>query len=295
MGSGGKDRMVGRKSIHSDKYSLMKYTLLFILAALAVQVSPAQISAKLIRYPDVSDSQITFVYGGDVWLVDKNGGTAVQMTESPGEESWPKFSPAGDEIAYTASYDGNEDVYVMPVKGGIPDRLTFQSHSDRTVDWHPDGNRVLFASNRSSGMTRVRQFYLVDRTGGMPEKLSVPYGELASFSADGSKLAYITKITENYPFKRYRGGLTSDILIYDFETGNVDRITTSTANDGKPVWAGKTVYFLSDRAANMRRNIWAFDTESKQLRQVTTLPISIYHTFRQGHPTWSLKWVATCI
>ena len=161
---------------------------------------------------DVSETQITFVYGGDIWLVDKNGGTAYQLTHSPGEESYPKFSPDGKYLAYTASYNGNSDIYVIPVTGGMPIRVTYQSHYDRMIDWHPDGEHILFASARESGRQSYRQFYKVGKNGGFPEKLKLPYGELASYSPDGNQLAYITKITENYPFKRYRGGLASDIF-----------------------------------------------------------------------------------
>ena len=89
---------------------------LLVVTLLASLAAPAfgQINARLMRYIDISDSQITFVYGGDVWLVDKEGGQAMQLTNSPGEESYPRFSPDGSEIAYTASYNGNEDIFVVP-------------------------------------------------------------------------------------------------------------------------------------------------------------------------------------
>jgi len=247
----------------------MKNLLLLIIALFGLSSASAQISAKLMRYTDVSDQQIVFVYGGDIWLVNKEGGTALQLTHSPGEESWPKFSPDGSEIAYTASYNGNSDVYVIPITGGIPTRVTYNSFSDRLIDWHPGGKKLLFASNRHSGVRSLRQFYVVDKSGGFPEELQIPYGELASFSPDGNKLAYITKITENYPFKRYRGGLTSDIIIYHFESKQTKRITKSEANDGKPAWAGNNVYFLSDRGENMRLNIWEYNTNSEELKQIT--------------------------
>ncbi len=117
----------------------------------------AQISAKLMRYMDVSDTRITFVYGGDIWVMPKSGGTALQVTHSPGEESWPRFSADGKFIAYTASYNGNQDVYVIPVNGGVPERITYQSHADRMVDWHPDGKQLLFASGRQSGRQSYNQ------------------------------------------------------------------------------------------------------------------------------------------
>jgi len=92
---------------------------------------------------------------------------------------------------------------------------------------------------------------------------------LASFSPDGNYLAYITKITENYPFKRYRGGLTSDIIIYDLRNNSAENITNNHANDGKPAWVDDKIYFLSDQAANMRRNIWVYDTKAKIAAQIT--------------------------
>jgi tricorn protease len=242
---------------------------MFILAVMAIQLSFGQVSARLMRYSDVSDSQIVFVYGGDIWIMPKEGGTAQQVTHSPGEESWPRFSPDGKEIAFSASYNGNMDVFVMPAAGGVPTRVTYNSFDDRMVEWHPDGQKLLFASTRESGRQSYSQFYLVDKSGGMPEKLEVPYGELASFSPDGKSLAYITKITENYPFKRYRGGLSSDILLYDMEENKAENLTNSPAIDGKPAWAGNQLFYLSDAGENMRLNVWQYDMEKKSGTQVT--------------------------
>jgi len=62
------------------------------------QTAYSQISAKLMQYMDVSSDQIAFVYGGDIWISPKEGGQAVRLTSSQGEESWPKFSPDGTHI-----------------------------------------------------------------------------------------------------------------------------------------------------------------------------------------------------
>jgi tricorn protease len=249
---------------------MFKKTGIVLLCALFLcHFAYGQISAKLMRYMDVSDTQITFVYGGDIWIMPKTGGTAIQVTHSPGEESWPRFSPDGNLIAYTASYNGNADVYVIPAEGGIPERITYQSLSDRMVDWHPDGEHLLFASGRESGQSRINQFYLVSKKGGLPEKLKIPYGELASYSPDGTRIAYITKITENFPFKRYRGGMASDIIVYDLLKDTAENITDNNAIDGKPAWVGDQIYFLSDQGENMRLNIWKYDTENKSIQQLT--------------------------
>lgn len=240
-----------------------------ISSVLFISSANAQINARLMRYMDVSADQIAFVYGGDVWLVSKEGGTALQLTDSPGEESYPRFSPDGNEIAFTASYNGNEDVFVVPATGGIPTRVTYQSHADRMVAWHPDGEHILFASSRASGTQRVRRFFLVDKTGGLPEMLDVPYGEMASFSPDGNQLAYVTRLAEDRPFKRYRGGFSSDVYVYDLNSNTAINITDSNAIDAKPIWIGDKIFFLSDQDDNMRLNIWAYDIEEGSTSQVT--------------------------
>ena len=244
--------------------------LITFLLAFTTLTSFSQINAKLIRHVDVSDTQITFVYGGDIWIMPRSGGQAIQITHSQGEESYPKFSPDGSEIAFTASYNGNLDVYVMPVNGGVPNRITYASFPDRMLDWHPDGKQILFASRREINTPRTQQFFLISKKGGMPDKLNIPYGELASFSDDGNQLAYITKITENYPFKRYRGGLSSDIIIHDLKKNKAEKITSDHANDGKPSWSGDNIYFLSDRDKEMRRNIWVYNTKDKSIRAITS-------------------------
>ena len=247
----------------------MRKILVLMSALFLFNNTYGQISAKLIRYADVSDARITFVYGGDIWIMPKKGGTAIQVTHSPGEESWPRFSPDGQYIGFTASYNGNQDVYVMPSTGGVPTRVTYPSFADRMIDWHPDGENLLFASARESGIPRIRQFFLVSKHGGFPRKLPVPYGELASYSPDGNYLAYITRITENYPFKRYRGGLTSDIIIYNLQNNTAENITQNNAIDGKPAWVNDKIYFLSDQGKNMRLNIWVYDVKTKTSSQIT--------------------------
>ena len=69
----------------------MKKLILLFISLLLIGNAYSQINAKLMRYMDVSDTQITFVYGGDIWIMPKIGGTAIQVTHSPGEESWPRW------------------------------------------------------------------------------------------------------------------------------------------------------------------------------------------------------------
>lgn len=239
------------------------------MIVLMPEASKAQINAILLQQPDVSETQITFVYAGDVWVVSKSGGLATRLSSPAGVESFPKFSPDGSRIAFSANYQGNTDVYVMPVTGGIPKRLTEHSFSDRVIDWHPDGTKVLFASSRESGRQRFAQFYLVNTAGGMAEKLPVPYGEFGTFSPDGKQFAYTQKSRAFRTWKRYTGGMAPDITLFDLEDYSSEVIVESEANEEIPMWSGNEIYFLSDRGPNKRFNIWAYDLNDKSVKQLT--------------------------
>ena len=243
-------------------------TTLLALLTFAPSAS-AQIDARMFRYPAVSKDQIAFVYAGDIWLVPKKGGTAVRLSSPLGEESFPRFSPDGSRIAYSASYDGNLDVYVVPSTGGVPVRLTHHPMADRVIGWHPDGRKVLFASGRESGRQRFSQFYLVGLEGGMPEKLPIPYGEFGAFSADGGQIAYMPMSRDFRTWKRYRGGWAPDLWLFDLKTMASRNLTNDPANDAQPMWHGDTIYFLSDRGPAQRNNIWAHDVPSGRTRQIT--------------------------
>jgi len=240
-----------------------------IVAGAAIPAT-AQIDARMFRYPDVSATQITFVYAGDIWTVPKGGGVATRLSSPAGEEMFPRFSPDGKTIAYSANYDGNLDVYVVGATGGMPVRLTHHPMGDRLIDWHPDGKRVLFASGRESGRQRYNQFYLVPATGGLPEKLAVPYGEFGAFAGDGRRFAYMPQSQDFRTWKRYRGGWASDIWLFDLQTMAASNLTRNEANDGQAMWFGDTIYFLSDRGPGERANIWALDSKAGTARQVTT-------------------------
>ena len=242
---------------------------LTVLLSIASPPVHAQVSARMFRYPDVSATSITFVYGGDIWVVPKAGGTASRLTTPPGEESFPRFSPDGTKIAYTANYDGNQDVYVIPAAGGVPLRITHHPMPDRLVGWYPDGRSLLIATSMASGRQRYSQFYKVSATGGLPEKLPVPYGEFGAISPDGRYLAYTPMSQDFRTWKRYRGGWKADIWLFDLQTFASENLTHNDVNDAQPMWHGRTLYFLSDRDSAQRNNIWAYDLDTKQSRELT--------------------------
>ena len=121
--------------------------LSFVMLLFAASLVLAQGNTPpILQKPTISRTQIAFAYGGDLWLVARDGGDARRLTTGVGIETDPIFSPDGSMIAFTGEYEGNVDVYVVPAAGGVPKRLTYHPGTDEVVGWTNDGKRVLFRS-----------------------------------------------------------------------------------------------------------------------------------------------------
>src|SRR2546426_864202 len=182
---------------------------------------------RLMRFPDISNDQVVFVYAEDLWVASIKGGLAHRLTAHPGDELYPKFSPDGKWIAFTGEYDGNADVYVIPSEGGEPRRLTFHPGDDFVLGWTPDSKKILFRSNRASAPARYQRLFLVSLEGGLPEMLPVPRASLTSFSPDAQRIAYTSTSQEFRTWKRYRGGWSPAIGIYDLKKNTYEELPRS--------------------------------------------------------------------
>ncbi len=219
----------------------------------------------LLRFPTVSKTQIVFNYAGDLWIVSREGGDARRLTSGIGTEALPYFSPDGSMIAFTGEYDGNLDVYVVPAAGGIPRRLTYHPADEYVAGWTPDGKKILFNSWANSFMHFEDQLYTVPVDGGFPTALPLPIAEDASFSPDGSHIAYIPHPKWQQAWKRYHGGQTTPIWIADLKDSSILKVPRENSNDHHPMWVGDTIYFLSDR--NGPVSLFAYDTKTKQVTE----------------------------
>jgi tricorn protease len=213
--------------------------------------------------PDVSRTDIVFVYGGDIWTVPRAGGIARRLTAGSGPKAFPKFSPDGETIAFTGTYDGNRNVYTMPAVGGEAKRLTYNSATELVLGWKPDGKSVLFRSDRSSFSQRFMRLFTVSTAGGMAAMLPTLEAGLACFSPDGTQIAY----SEFTAWKRYRGGDQAYISIYGVDNNRYSEIPHGDETDSFPMWSGDTIYFTSDRSYTA--NLFSWNLHTRQLKQVT--------------------------
>ena len=222
----------------------------------------------MMRYPDVSSTHIVFVYADDIWVVPRLGGTASPLASPPGGEVFPRFSPDGRTIAFSGNYDGNTDIYTVAVDGGIPQRVTYHSSGERLCDWSFD-NQLLFAMNGLGGLGRQAQLFTVQQAGGLPKRLPVPYGGYGVISGDGQWLAYTPRNRDFRTWKRYRGGWASNIWLFHLGNHTSRKITDWEGTDTIPMWHGRKIYYLSDAGPNHRLNIWCYNLEANERKQVT--------------------------
>ena len=237
--------------------------------------------AALPRFPQPYGDRIVFVADGNIWSVAKAGGEAVRLTSAAGQDMLPRLSPDGRWIAYTEASKAGTDVWVIPAVGGQARRLTFHPTTEAgtggrhgpdnmVVTWTPDSKSVVYLTKKNDWNTWITEMYQVPVDGGLPTPLPIDYQTgLATFSPDGHSIAY-NRIFRNFrTWKRYNGGLAQQVYTFNFDTRQLAQITNWSGTNTSPMWYGRKIYYLSDQDAHRRANIWVYDLDSKQAREVT--------------------------
>ncbi len=246
---------------------MLKNRIVLLLLAVCANVAFAEsFEPLLLQHPSLSADQIAFDYGGEIWIVSRDGGDATRLVTGSDRLSGPIFSPDGESVAYSGDYHGNEDVYVVPAAGGEPERLTYHPGADVAIGWTPDGKNVLFTSQRARYSDPAQFFTMPLRGRGFPTELPLPMGADGSYSPDGKELAYVPIFQWEPYWKDYRGGQTTPIWIANLSDSSITKIPRDNSNDRNPMWVGKTIYFLSDR--NGPFTLFAYDIVSGKVTEV---------------------------
>lgn len=246
---------------------MITFPLLAFLASAAMPVVEDG-GASMFRYPDISNDEIVFAYANDLWRVPLEGGIALPLASPDGVEVMPRFSPDGSQVAFMGNYEGNRDLYVVPTRGGMPHRVTHHPGSERLSDWGPDST-LLFSGRNMGGVPRAEMVFSVDAEGGMPEALPMPYGANATIDRSGTWVAYTPNQRDGRTWKRYRGGMASDLWLLNLETGDSRRVTDWEGTDTLPMWHGDQLFYLSDAGPEHRLNLWKYDVPSGESTQLT--------------------------
>ncbi|MBI1400810.1 S41 family peptidase [Hyphomonas sp.] len=240
--------------------------------AVAVWGVAAGASAQTLGYyqtPALGDDALVFASEGDLWRAPASGGTAVRLTTHEETESNPVISPDGKWIAFDASYDGPSEVYVMPVAGGAPVRLTHEGGGVTVRGWL-DNSHVLYRTTNLPG-TIPRQLRSIDRETLKTEAIPLDGADQATLLADGKTLVFtrygLSMFSDNAV--HYRGGRMAQLWRYTL--GSDAEAVRLAADFGAPIrspmaWNGR-IYFVSDKSGT--DNIWSVDEIGKDPVQHT--------------------------
>ena len=236
----------------------------YLTAGLAALVSlygvPAMAQTKgYYTAPALGDDVLIFASEGDLWSVAPDGGDALRLTTHMEFETGSVISPDGTKVAFSAYYQGAAEIYVMPVTGGTPTRVTFENGGVTPRFWLDDTHFVYRTVNLPG--TIPRQLRIVNIENGETSDIPLADADHATLSGDGSTLFFtrfgLSMFNDNAV--QYRGGRMAQLWAYTM--GSETEATRLAADFGAPIrhpmwWDGR-IYFVSDKSGV--DNIWSVD------------------------------------
>ena len=129
------------------------------MGALALAMASALCAQQHSFYtrPDIHGDMVAFTCEGDLWLASITNGQARRITSDVGVERNARFSPDGTMIAFNGQYDRAGEVYVMPVIGGAPRRLTYDPSGPVVLGWTPDSKSIIYRSSHESTSSYINK------------------------------------------------------------------------------------------------------------------------------------------
>lgn len=218
------------------------------------------------RNPTVWKNKVVFVADDDLWTVSLEGGRAERLTPSIGEANDPAFSPDGQWIAFTATYEGHSEVYAMPAEGGETQRLTYVAEGSTVVGWKSN-TEIIFSSTKSHPF-RLRSLYQVNLQSGKVDRLPCGPSNFISYNPEG-KGSVIQRHGHGYvSWKRYKGGTAGELWIDPKGEGEFKKLIPIKGNALRPLWIQNRIYFISDHQGH--GNVYSCSPEGEDRKRHTS-------------------------
>ena len=133
---------------------------------------------------------LVFTAEGDLWKTTVNGGVPERLTAHPGQETNAALSPDGKWVAFTGTYEGPAEAYVLPLDGGPPRRLTWDGGPVTVASWTPDG-KVLCTTRRYSTLPNA-SLIAIDPVNGVQSAVPLAQASDGIYASDGT--LYFTRL-----------------------------------------------------------------------------------------------------
>ncbi len=167
---------------------------------------------------------------------------------------FPTISPDGGQIAFVEPLDDANIWQLVP--NGKPRKLIASNHADHSAQISPDGQHIVFVSDRSGG----EELWLCRADGSNPQQLTQRNAPTGSprWSPDGRGIVFDSREDGN-----------SEVFIISVEGGPPRRLTNDKANDSLPCWSpdGQTIYFRSNRSGSQQ--LWKMSAQGGAALQLT--------------------------
>ena len=215
------------------------------------------------RFPDIRDDKVVFISEDDIWVVDKNGGVARRITTSLSFIHYPKISPDGKWIAFSAQEEGYIEIYLIPFNGGEAKRLTHLGAHSMVLGWSNDSKYIYFSSAFEQAYNTSIYKIQIDKKA--PTRVPVGYANRISFGKIGTVIGRHTRDTARW--KRYKGGTAGELWIDEKGDGNFVKLINTGGNLDCPMWINNRIYFISDHEGIA--NIYSCTPKGRSLKRHT--------------------------
>ncbi len=245
----------------------MRKIVLAVVMSLCAGVASA-VAPAMPRDPALAPdgSRIAFSWQGDIWIAPGTGGTAQRITANPGYDHHPVWFADGKRLAFTSDREGSDDVFVVELGGGAPQRLTFHEAPDLAQGVL--GGDVVFTSRRHEAWSRMPAVYRIPAPGGT-ERLACKVLALEAVpSPDGRHLALVRGGTPA-DRRHYRGAANRDLWLYELSSGRLERLTSTPWDEDGVAWAGNGALVFRSDNGGPDRNLFRLDLSTRKVTQLT--------------------------